>query len=340
MNSLKKTAFVIAAALTGTLIATPVANAVPTISVSVNGSSVSALAPTAPATVTVPADNSVDSADAVKFSITGIDTGTVVSAVATNALIVPALATVAAPVTAAAGSATFSVNTGTGTTADFYVFTKTTAIGTVSVTNGGNVTVYYVKGTAGPAYNLAFAPAVSANTASSVKTVAKVTDVFGNAVAGVTPVASTVNATAAAILATSAEGTTDVTVTYPVLAGKSAVSLTITATDVTGFPAAVKTSAAFVEVADLATLLAAEKAARAADKAAADAALAAAVAKADADVKAAIAASTKAVADAKLVSDKAVADLTASVAALTKSVAAIKKAYNAMAKKYKFAPIK
>ena len=282
---IKKLSLLVAAALAGSFLSVaPASAAVPTIAVSINGTAVTtAVAAATPATVTVPADNSVDAADAVKFALTGVDTGTVVSAVATNAFIVPALATVAAPVTAAAGSATFSVSTGTGTTAEFYVFTKTTALGSVTITNGGNSFTYYVKGTAGAAYNLDFAPATTANTSSSAKVVAKVTDAFGNVVSGVTPVASAVGLTVGAISATAADGTTEVSLTFPALAGRAAVSLGITATDVTGFAPAAKTKTAFIDIADLATInaslaadlakakadLEAEKAARAADKKAA-----------------------------------------------------------------------
>jgi len=364
---IKKISLLVAAALAGSFLSvTPASAAVPTIAVSINGTAVTtAVNAATPATVTVPADNSVDAADAVKFALTGVDTGTVVSVTAVNAFIVPALATVAVPVTASAGSTTWSVNTGTGTTAEFYAFTKTTAVGAVTIVNGGNAFTYYVKGTAGPAYNLAFAPAATANTTSTVKTVAKVTDAFGNAVAGITPVASAVNATVATIAATAADGTTEVSVTYPATAGRSAVALSITATDVTGFAAAVKTASVFVDVADLATLnaglaaelakakadLAAEKAARDADKKAADEA--AAKAKADADKAAADAktaadkaladakaASDKALADVKVASEKALLDVKAEVAALTKALASLKKAYNAMAKKFKFPAVK
>jgi hypothetical protein len=178
------------------------------------------------------------------------------------------------------------------------------------------------------------------------------------------------------IAATNVVGETEVLLTYPLVAGKSAVSMAITATDIVGLPVAVKSVTTFVEVSDLAVLLAAEKAARAADKALADKNLELAKAEAAAAIseekaktaealrvaaeKAAAekAASDKAMADEKAktaealrvatekaavekaASDKALAALTAQVTALTKSVANIKKAYNAMAKKYKFKTIK
>jgi hypothetical protein len=334
---IKKLSLLVAAALAGSFLSVaPASAAVPTIAVSINGTAVTTAANAAtPATVTVPADNSVDAADAVKFALTGIDTGTVVSVTAVNAFIITTLATVASPATASAGVTGLEIKTGTGTTAEFYVYTKTTAVGAVTIVNGGNAFTFYVKGTAGPAYNLAFAPAATANTTSTVKTVAKVT-----------------NATVATIAATAADGTTEVSVTYPATAGRSAVALSITATDVTGFAAAVKTASVFVDVADLATLnaglaadlakakadLAAEKAAREADKKAADEA--AAKAKADADKAAADAkaAADKALADAKAASDKALADAKAEIDALkaanAKAIAEMKAAFNSLAKKW------
>ena len=118
MKSLKRLAVVLAAAVTGSLVSVVPANAtVPTIAVSVNGTPVTTAASSVtPAAVTVPADNSVDAADAVKFELTGVLAGSTISVSAINALVVPALATVALPVTASAGASTYSVNVGTGTT--------------------------------------------------------------------------------------------------------------------------------------------------------------------------------------------------------------------------------
>ena len=348
---IKKLSLLVAAALAGSFISVVPASAnVPTIAVSINGTAVTTSANAAtPATVTVPADNSVDAADAVRFALTGIETGTVISVTTVNAFVVPALATVLAPVTASAGATTLSVNTGTGTIAEFFVFTKTTAVGSVTIVNKGNAFTYYVKGTAGAAYNLEFSPTVTANTSSTIEVATKVTDVFGNAVANVTPVASAVGVTVDTVTATLADGTGKVKLTFPAVAGKSAISLAITATDVAGLPVAAKLKTAFIDVADLATELAkvkaelaAEKLARATDSATATAAAATTKAAADKAAADAKAASDKAAADAavaKAASDKIIADLSAQVTALTKAVASIKTAYNKMAKKFKFKTI-
>jgi hypothetical protein len=355
MNSFKKISLVMAAALAGTALAMVPAHAVPTIVVTVNAvADTDANTLAGAASVTVPSDNKVEVLDAVKFALTGVDTGTVVSVVTSGAFIVPALHTTTAPVTSASGVTSYSVNTGTGTTAEFYVYTKSTATGTVTITNAGNVYVYYVKGTAGTAYNLDTTVATNANTSAVVEYSTKVTDVFGNIPAATTPVVTVIGATVSVASAASdaTTGISKVTVTYPATAGNAAINFAITATDVDGLPAAVKSVTKFVTVSDLATInasltaqLAASVAARAADastaataataaKAAADAALAtanAALAKATADAALAKAAADKALADAKTAS---ALELAAAKASADLAKATYVAEYNALAKKW------
>lgn len=255
---MKKIISAAAIALAASMIVASPANAVPTISVTNGaGSSVTTTASTAttPATATVPSDNKVDAADAVTFEMTGIDTGTVVSVVATNASIVTALHNPAGTaVTASAGAASYSVNTGTGTTAKFYVFSKTTATGTVVITNGGNTWTYYVKGIAGPAYNLAVSLATVGATSAVLEGTATVTDVFGNKIAAVYSV-SAINATVTGVDTTSATTGADVfSVTLPATAGTTALQFKIVATDVDGFAKAVSTVDKFITVSDLAVV--------------------------------------------------------------------------------------
>jgi len=355
MNSFKKISLVMAAALAGTVLGTATAQAVPTIAVTVNAvADTDANTLAGAASVTVPSDNKVEVLDAVKFALTGVDTGTVVSVVTSGAFIVPALHTTTAPVTSASGVTSYSVNTGTGTTAEFYVYTKSTATGTVTITNAGNVYVYYVKGTAGPAYNLDTTVATNANTSAVVEYSTKVTDVFGNIPVATTPVVTVIGSTVSVASAASdtTTGISKVTVTYPATAGNAAINFAITATDVDGLPAAVKSVTKFVTVSDLATInasltaqLAASVAARAADastaataataaKAAADAALAtanAALAKATADAALAKAAADKALADAKTAS---ALELAAAKASADLAKATYVAEYNALAKKW------
>jgi hypothetical protein len=185
---------------------------------------------------------------------------------------------------------------------------------------------------------LNFTPISSANTSTIVKYTSKVTDAFGNIVVGVTPSLSLINLTSTNPTPTNLEGVSEFTVTYPSIPGRSALSLSIAATDVVGLPVTVKQSSSFIDVVDAGAALAAEKAGRAADKAAADAALAAEKAGRAADkaaVDAALAAEKAGRAADKAAADKSVFDLTARVAALTKQVAQLKALYNKLASKFK-----
>jgi hypothetical protein len=296
MNSFKKVSLIIAAALTSTMLVSPAANAnAGTVTLTVAGTAATGgTVVGTPVALPVPADNSIDAADALKIAVTSVDTGTVVTAVATNATIVSALATSAAPVTASSGSSTLSVSTGTGNSADFYVYTKSTAVGTVAITRAGTTTVYYVQGTAGALNSIAIiAPASGA--AGTIATL-KVTgyDVFGNLKGGATIntlVSSNGAATATALTTDTAVatlGTKEQTVTLPASGSVVVTAYATVATAVTGLAAPVGSVVATVAVRDLAgelaaknselavanAALAAEKAGRAADKVAADKALA------------------------------------------------------------------
>ena len=318
MNSFKKVSLIIAAALTSTMLVSPAANAnAGTVTLTVAGSAATGgTVVTTPVSLPVPADNSIDAADALKIAVTSVDTGTVVTAVAVNATIVPALATATAPVTASNGTSTLSIATGTGTAADFYVYTKSTAVGSVSITRAGTTTVYYVQGTAGALNSITLtAPATAAAGTSQVLKVAGF-DVFGNPKGGATIntlVSSSGAATTTALTtdtATATLGTKEQTITVPASGSVTVVAYATVATAVTGLAAPVGSVSATVVVRDIAgelaaanstiaTLraeLAAEKAARATDSATATAAAAA----------------------AKAASDKTVADLKAAFNALAK----------------------
>jgi hypothetical protein len=364
MNSFKKIALAMVAAMTlGTIVATPASAAVMTVAVSLDTvANTTASAIATPAALPVPADNTVDASDALKFVAT-VDTGTVVSVVTTNATIVSALHTTAAPVTSASGSSSLSIATGTGTTATFYVYTKTTAIGTVVINNGGTTLTYYVQGTAGKINNLTVtAPASGAAGTKQTITVAAV-DVFGNKVSGaaVDGVTKTITATvfaatgtldsATALLgsALSDFGVAEFKVTLPTTGSRTLITFApttagqATTADVVGLPA--RTLAPFAEIAvrDLVSELAAQTAAKdaaLAAKAISDAAVVkaasdAVAAKADSDAALAAekaasatalaaekAASAKALADAKAASDAVVLAKDATIAKLTADNAA------------------
>ena len=359
---------VVAGLLLSFLSAIP-AQAAATVALSVNGVAITtATSSSTPASVSVPSDNSVDAADAVRFSLTGVDTGSTVTVAATNAFVVSTLSTTLNPVRSTSGVTSASYNVGTGTTSEFYAYTKSNALGTIVITNAGSTFTYYLKGTAGPAYTLAYTAPATPYTSTISKQSATVTDVFGNLVVGVTPTLALINLTSTTPTATNADGVSDFTITYPATPGQSALSITIAATDVVGLQAAVKSITAFITVADAAGALAAEKAARAAEKAASDAALAAekaarATEKATADAALASEkagrAADKATADAalaaekaalatekaariadKAATDKSIATLNAQVATLSQQITSLKVLYNKLAVKFKQKTIK
>jgi hypothetical protein len=322
----------------------PAAFANPLIALTVNGVNITtANVASTPATVSVPSDNQIDAADALKFSMSGIVPGTSVSVTSQNAFIISSLSTTLSPVTSAAGATSATFNVGTGTTADFFAFTKSSGLGTITVSNSGSTFTYYIRGTAGPAYNLNFAALTTASTSTIVRYSAKITDVFGNVVIGVTPSLSQINLSATNPSSSNLEGVSEFTVTYPSTPGRSALSISIAATDVVGLPAAVRQSSSFIDVVDASAALAAEKAGRAADKAASDAALAAEKAGRAADKAAsdaALAAEKAGRAADKAASDKSILDLNANVAALTRQVAQLKVLYNKLAVRFKQKTIK
>ena len=337
MNSFKKIALAMVAAMTlGTIVATPANAAVMTVAVSLDtvaNTTSSAIA--TPASLPVPADNSIDAADALKFIAT-VDVGTSVTVAATNATIVSALHTTASPVGASSGSSSLTVATGTGTTATFYVYTKTTAIGTVVITNGGTQLTYYVQGTAGKINTLTVsAPATGAAGTKQDITVTA-TDTFGNKVSGKSITATIFALTATVDTATATTGATladfgvaKFVATLPATGTRSLITFSpttagdATTADVVGLPARALAPFAEIAVRDLVSELAAQTAAK-------DAALAAkaisdaAVVKAASDAAAAKVASDAALAAEKSASVKALADAktasdTATVTAKTAS---------------------
>lgn len=207
---------------------------------------------TTPATPTVPSDNKVDLADTVKFVVT-VATGTIVRATATDSKLVTALDTADAPVPASAGTASVEINTGSGTTATFYAFTTKITAGSVVVSVGGSSTTYYLKGVAGPAYNLAVSAPVVAGLGSDVDFTATATDVFGNAVENATITTTLLRGTVKTALTwNSTDKVYKGVITTPSTAGTVAGIAKITATDVTGLAKSVSEVTFSVAAADLA----------------------------------------------------------------------------------------
>lgn len=254
MTSLKKPLIAIASAValvTTALVAAP-ANAAISAALTVNNVSVTAAATAAdPVLLPVPADNSVDAADALKVVVT-VAANTNVSATATGVKLVSALATSTAPVVASAGSGTFSANSGSGTTVTFYAFTTSTTAGSVVVTVGGDSTTYVLKGTAGAAYTLTTSVPTVAGLGVDVDFTATVADVFGNAVTNASISTSVLRGTVKTALTYDAtDKRYEGVITTPTVAGAVAGISTISATDVTGLAKSVKEVSFSIAAADL-----------------------------------------------------------------------------------------
>jgi hypothetical protein len=330
MNSFKKVSLIIAAALTSTMLVSPAAQAnAGTVTLTVAGSAATGgTVVTTPVSLPVPADNSIDAADALKIAVTSVDTGTVVTAVAVNATIVPAL-TGTTVVTASSGTSTLSVSTGTGNSADFYVYTKSTAVGSVSITRAGTTTVYYVQGTAGALNSITLSAPVSA--AAGTSQVLKVSgfDVFGNPKGGAT-INTLVSSSGAALstalttdTAVATIGTKEQTITIPATGSVTVVAYATVATAVTGLATPIGSASATIAVRDVVGELAAANATITtlrAELAVANAALAAEKAGRSAD---------KAASDSATVTAKVASDLATATAA-----AKYKAEYNALATKW------
>jgi hypothetical protein len=345
MNSFKKIALALVAAMTlSTIIATPASAANTVLTVGGNAA-VGGTAAAAPVELPVPSDNSVDLSDALRINVSGLDTGTTVSAVATNGKIVTSLT---APVTAAAGSSSVSVNTGTGNTADLFVFTTTNTAGSVAVTIGANTTTYYFRGLAGALSSIALSAPDSAGAGTNVDVKVTGYDVFGNLRSNATinlqviTAASSVTTPLLTDTVTATFGTKTQSVAIPASGKVTLVATATVAAAIPGLASPVGVAIKEITVRDLAGELAAEKAARAADKVAADKALADAKVASDKALADAKADADKALADAKAASDKVLADAKAAHAAELAKVkadndavlAALKKAFNSLAKKW------
>jgi len=319
MKSFRKISLIIAAAVASTVILPPAANAnAGTITLTVAGSAATGgTVVTTPVALPVPADNSIDAADALKIAVTGVDTGTVVSAVAVNATIVPALATTATAVTASSGTSNLSIATGTGNSADFYVYTKSTAVGSVSITRAGTTTVYCVQGTAGALNSITLtAPATAAAGTAQVLKVAGY-DVFGNLKGGAT-INTLVSSSGAAVstalvtdTATATNGTKEQTITIPASGTVTVVAYATVAAAVTGLAAPVGSVSATISVRDMSGELAAATATIA-------------------GLRAELAAEKA----ARAAADSATATLKAEKAALEVVIADLKSKFNALAKRW------
>jgi hypothetical protein len=205
----------------------------------------------------VPSNNDVSSANALRIALSGVTAGSNVTVTATNAKIVTAVTSGSTTVKVDSGVSTATIPTGTGTTADVYVYTTTTETGTVAVTANNNTTTYYVKGTAGPAYNLAVSAPTVANLSAAVEITALVTDVFGNAVTNASISSTVIRGSISAFSYDATDKRYEATLTAPATAGTTVIANTITVTAVTGLAKPATEVVSNISVADLAGQVAA-----------------------------------------------------------------------------------
>ena len=256
MTSFKKPLIAIASAValvTTSLLALPASAA--TTALTVNAVAVTTAPTTAANAVSlaVPATNVVDATNTLKIALTSVAAGTNVTATATDAVLLTSLT----GATSASGTATVSIATGTGTTADLFVFTKTTKTGSVAVTADGVTTTYFVKGTAG-ALNTIKVDAPTAALGTTAKVSVTGTDVFGNVVSG--------SVVALQVLSSNASNTYSITSDATGVATKELTGLTVgkydliatatVATAVTGLAAPLGFVRGELKIVDLAALVA------------------------------------------------------------------------------------
>jgi hypothetical protein len=255
MTSLKKPLIAIASAvaLVGTMLIAGPANA-SSATLTVAGSAPATAGTTSATAVAlpVPADNDVSSADALRIALSGVTAGSNVVVTATNAKIVTAVTSGSTIVKVDSGVSTATISTGTGTTADVYVYTTTTETGTVVVTANSNTTTYYVKGTAGSAYNLTVVAPTVANLNAAVEITALVTDVFGNAVTNASISSTVIRGSIGAFSYDAADKRYEATLTAPATSGTTVIANTITASPVAGLAKPVTEAISNISVADLA----------------------------------------------------------------------------------------
>jgi hypothetical protein len=239
-----------------------------------------ASASAAAANIVVPADNKLtytNSTERSSLARVVVDTavGDTVTATSTGALKILDLngvgaigsdfraeTTAGTDYTSTAGTQSFSM-VATTTSVVFYVFTTSTTAASLTVNKGGNTRIVWIKGAAGPAYNLTstMPSVIPASAPSTANLIVKITDVFGNEVKAQTGLTTSATGGGATITAT---GNADHSSTlggyglslHATGTGGFAVSVSFTSApvDVTGLPKAVKLWFAQSTAVDLAGL--------------------------------------------------------------------------------------
>lgn len=256
LKTLKGSTLVVVFAIAFSTLSTSISSATYTAALSVNSVSISgATVSSTPVILPVPSDNSIDATDALKVSLSGMAVGSVVSVTTNGAFLVPTLASSINVVRSTDGQSSINSNIGTGTTFEFFAFVRSTNLSSITVSVSGVSNTYFLRGISGPSYNLEVEiPSTGyLSTISSIPL--KVTDVFGNPVAGVSPVISTINLVSTSPTSTNSEGRTSFSLTYPGTTGRSAISISIPAIAISGLPLPKNSYSQFIDVVDLASAL-------------------------------------------------------------------------------------
>jgi hypothetical protein len=212
MTSFKKLSIAIVAALSlGLLATTPAAANTQTLAIAGTVQNTGSTAATAVALPVV--EDAPTASNVLSVSVSGVAAGTTVSAVATNAFLLTTLT----GATGASGSATATVNASTSGSVELFVFTKTSNVGSVTVTVGNTTTTYYVKGTAGAIAKVAVSAPSTGLAASTQSVVVSAFDKFDNVKGSgsVNLVINTNGAITTTTVTTGAGGTVSHVVTLP-----------------------------------------------------------------------------------------------------------------------------
>ena len=140
-------------------------------------------------TVDVPVDNEFEGAQSDYLTVevepaTSNGTVTATSNGSVKLLSSEAKADADAPATSKTGTSSVSEKAVLTAAVTFYVYTTSTTAGSVTIRNGDNVKVLFVKGVAGEAHTLTAKFPTSLNSSTASKIDATVKDVFGNVISG------------------------------------------------------------------------------------------------------------------------------------------------------------
>jgi hypothetical protein len=130
----------------------------------------------------VPELNKIEAENSIRFTITGLEAGVDVSAIATNAYLVNTLDSDASPVKTADGQRSLSAKSIAATALNIYAFTTSDSYGTVSISYLGNTYLYHLIGIPGSSYNLSLQAPTYLDRFGSTTIGVELSDAFGNKV--------------------------------------------------------------------------------------------------------------------------------------------------------------